>query len=131
MTIAGDWQWTAWGNFLHSLRTGQSGLLKSSGLDLFSYLAAHPEDRVVFDRAMIGIHGATASAVAVAYDFDTFDSIIDIGGGTGTLLKTILKVTRRPQGVLFDLPETAKAASEAIAQEGTDQPLRCCRRRLL
>jgi SAM-dependent methyltransferase len=118
MTIAGDWQWTAWGNFLHSLRTGQSGLLKSSGLDLFSYLAAHPEDRVFFDRAMIGIHGATAAAVTAAYDFDTFESIVDVGGGTGTLLKTILKATRGPRGVLFDLPETAKAASEAIAQEG-------------
>jgi SAM-dependent methyltransferase len=114
MTIAGDWQWASWGNFLHSLRTGQSGLLKSSGLDLFSYLAAHPEDRVFFDRAMIGIHGATAAA----YDFGAFESIVDVGGGTGTLLKTILKATRGLRGVLFDLPETAKAAREAILKEG-------------
>ena len=61
---------------------------------------------------MIGIHGAAASAVVAAYDFETFGSIIDVGGGTGTLLKTILKATRRPHGVLFDLPETAKAARD-------------------
>ena len=118
MTIAGDWQWAAWGNFLHSLRTGQSGLVKSSGFDLFSYLGAHPGDRACFDQAMIGIHGATASAIAVAYDFDVFELIVDIGGGTGALLKTILKATRRPRGVLFDLPETAKEARDAVAKEG-------------
>jgi ubiquinone/menaquinone biosynthesis C-methylase UbiE len=118
MTIAGGWQWTAWGNFLHSLRTGQSGLLKSSGLDLFSYLAAHPQEHACFNQAMIGIHGATASAVADAYDFSALDSIVDVGGGTGTLLKTILKATSHPRGVLFDLPETAKEAREAIAKEG-------------
>lgn len=118
MTIAGDWQWASWGNFLHSLRTGESGLRKFSGLDLFSYLAAHPEDRAYFDRAMIGIHGATAAAVVGAYDFDAFESIIDVGGGTGTLLKTILKATRHPRGMLFDLQQTVKSAREAIAQEG-------------
>jgi hypothetical protein len=118
MTIAGDWQWSAWGNFLHSLRTGQSGLLKSSGLDLFSFLAAHPQEQACFNEAMIGIHGATASAVAQNYDFNAFDSIVDVGGGTGTLLKTILKATRHPQGILFDLPETAMEARAAIANDG-------------
>jgi hypothetical protein len=118
MTIAGDWQWAAWGDFLHSLRTGQSGLLKSSGLDLFSYLAAHPEEHACFNQAMIGIHGATAAAVAEAYDFNTLDTIVDVGGGTGTLLKTILEATRHPRGILFDLPETAREARAAIAKDG-------------
>lgn len=118
LTIAGDWQWSAWGNFLHSLRTGESGLLKSSGLDLFSYLAAHCDDRAYFNEAMIGIHGATASVVATAYNFNAFDSIVDVGGGTGTLLKSILNATRRPRGVLFDLPETAREAREEFANEG-------------
>lgn len=118
LTIAGDWQWGAWGNFLHSLRTGESGLLKYSGLDLFSYLAAHPEDRSHFNEAMIGIHGATTSAIVTAYDFNSFDSIVDVGGGTGTLLKTILKATQRPHGVLFDLPETAQEARQGLAKDG-------------
>ena len=118
MTIAGDWQWGAWHNFLHSLRTGQSGLIKSSGHDLFSYLAAHPTDLACFNEAMIGIHGATAPAVAAAYQFDGFETIVDVGGGTGTLLTTILKATDRPRGVLFDLPDTAREASKIIAREG-------------
>jgi hypothetical protein len=118
MTIAGDWQWGAWQNFLHSLRTGQSGLVKSSGLDLFSFLAAHPADLACFNEAMVGIHGATAPAVAAAYDFDGFETIVDVGGGTGTLLTTILKATNRPRGVLFDLPETARESGKIIAREG-------------
>ncbi len=118
MTIAGDWQWSAWGNLLYSLRTGRSGLFKSTGLDLFSYLAAHPEHHASFNQAMIGIHGAAASAVASACDFDGFELIVDVGGGTGTLLTTILKAAPRPHGTLFDLPETAKAAHEAVAKQG-------------
>ena len=118
MTIAGDWQWNAWANFLYSLRTGQSGLLKSTGHDLFSYLAAHPDDRVCFNQAMIGIHGAELSAVATAYDFNDFESIVDVGGGTGTLLKEILKTVPHTRGILFDLPETAKEARKAVAAEG-------------
>jgi ubiquinone/menaquinone biosynthesis C-methylase UbiE len=118
MTIAGDWQWGAWHNFLHSLRTGESGLIKSSGQDLFSYLAAHPTDLACFNEAMIGIHGAIAPAVAAAYEFDGFETIVDVGGGTGTLLTTILKATDRPRGVLFDLPDTAREAGKIIAREG-------------
>ena len=118
MTIAGDWQWDAWQNFLYSVRTGESGLVKSTGHDLFSFLAAHPADRACFNEAMIGIHGATSSAVAAAYEFNRFDTIVDVGGGTGTLLTTIIKATRRPRGVLFDLPETASEAGKIIAREG-------------
>lgn len=118
MTIAGDWQWGAWQNFLHSVRTGESGLAKSTGHDLFSFLAAHPADLACFNEAMIGIHGATAPAVAAAYEFNSFETIVDVGGGTGTLLTTILKATDRPRGVLFDLPDTAREAAKIIAREG-------------
>lgn len=118
MTIAGDWQWGAWHHFLHSLRTGQSGLIKSCGHDLFSYLTAHPTDLACFNEAMIGIHGATATAIVAAYQFGGFETIVDVGGGTGTLLTTILKAAHRPRGVLFDLPDTAREAGKAIAREG-------------
>ena len=118
MTIAGDWQWGAWQNFLHSVRTGESGLIKSTGHDLFSFLAAHPADLACFNEAMIGIHGATASAVAAAYEFNGCQTIVDVGGGTGTLLTTILKATKRPRGVLFDLPGTTNEAGKVIAREG-------------
>jgi SAM-dependent methyltransferase len=110
LTIAGDWQWNAWANFLHSLKTGQSGLIQSSGCDLFSYLSSHPDDRSCFNQAMMGIHGAELSAVANAYDFNAFESVVDVGGGTGTLLKEILKAAPHTRGILFDLPETATEA---------------------
>jgi len=123
MTIAGDWQWNAWANFLYSLKTGHSGLHKSTGYDLFSYLSAHPDERACFNEAMIGIHGAELSAVADAYDFNSFKSIVDVGGGTGTLLKEVLKTAPHTRGILFDLPETAKEAREALVAD--DLSSRC------
>jgi hypothetical protein len=35
LTIAGSWQWKAWDQFLHALRTGQSGVEAAFGKDLF------------------------------------------------------------------------------------------------
>ena len=44
LTLAGDWQWQAWGAFLYSLETGKTGMEKVWGMPLFDYLAQHPEE---------------------------------------------------------------------------------------
>jgi ubiquinone/menaquinone biosynthesis C-methylase UbiE len=118
LTLAGDWQWKAWDNFLFSLRTGKPGLRAAFDLSLFDYLAAHPDDGMLFDEAMIGIHGAVAAAVVAACDFSRFHSVIDVGGGTGTLLRTILQAHANLRGTLFDLPDTIREARESVSAVG-------------
>jgi ubiquinone/menaquinone biosynthesis C-methylase UbiE len=116
LTIAGAWQWTAWHHFLHALRTGESGLSVAYGKDLFGFLAERPEDGARFNKAMVGMHGAIAPAVIAAYDFSRFESVVDIGGGTGALLSAILRAHPRMRGALFDLPETAPQARRLISE---------------
>jgi hypothetical protein len=118
LTLGGDWQWQAWGCFLHSLRTGEAGMNLAHGARLFDYLAVHPEDSAHFNRAMVGIHGADGAALVDAYDFSNFESIVDLGGGTGVLLTTILNSNGRLRGVLFDLPETSQQARALVAYHG-------------
>jgi hypothetical protein len=118
LTIAGDWQWKAWDNFLYSLQTGKPALGKVYGAELFDYLAAHPEDGANFNEAMVGIHGAVAPAVVDAYDFSAFRKIVDLGGGTGTLLTTILRANDAARGILFELPNTASQASRTVQASG-------------
>ena len=43
LTLAGEWQWKAWDNFLYSVATGEPGLRRAFGLSLFDYLAANPD----------------------------------------------------------------------------------------
>jgi O-methyltransferase domain len=59
-------------------------------MPMFDWLAQHPEDASLFSETMIGIHGAEPAAVAAAYDFSKFTTIVDVGGATGHLLATIL-----------------------------------------
>jgi SAM-dependent methyltransferase len=110
LTLAGDWQWQAWRHFLESLKTGKTGLAAAFGMDLFSYLRDNPEQGARFNEAMVGMYGAVGQAVLTAYDFSPFRNVIDLGGGTGRLLATILQSNERVRGALFELPETAAQA---------------------
>jgi SAM-dependent methyltransferase len=110
LTLAGDWQWQAWRHFLDSLRTGEPGLTKAFGADLFSYLRGNPEHGARFNEAMVGMYGGLGQAVVAAYDFSEFGSVADLGGGTGRLLATILQSNERLRGALFELRETASGA---------------------
>lgn len=120
LTVAGSWQWKAWDQFLQTLRTGESGMKAAFGKDLFGFLADEPLHSARFNDAMVGMHGAVASAVVAAYDFSQFKSIVDVGGGKGALLTTILKDQPHMRALLFDLPETGQAAHEFIAASGLE-----------
>jgi hypothetical protein len=121
LTLAGDWQWKAWDNFLYSLRTGKPALLEVFGKSLFEYLAANPEDGDHFDEAMVGMHGADGFAVAEAYDFSSFRTLVDLGGGTGALLTAILQSNEHLRGVLFELPKTIPQARNLIEARGLSE----------
>jgi tRNA A58 N-methylase Trm61 len=57
-------------------------------------------------------------AIVAGYDFDRFDRIVDVGGGTGALLTQILAVHPHPSGVVFDLPHVAQEATAEIDRAG-------------
>lgn len=118
LTLAGDWQWKTWDNFLYSIQTGQPAILKSLGKGLFDYLAANPEDGARFNEAMVGMHGGDGTAVAKVYEFSPFNTIVDLGGGTGTLLATILQSNPHLSGTLFELAETVPEARHLIEARG-------------
>lgn len=112
--MMGEEHYRAWGELLHSVRTGEPAFEKVYGRPVFEYLAEHPEQAAIFDRAMVSIHGRESSAVADAYDFTPFDAVADVGGGNGSLLCTILQRSPRLHGTLFDLPGVIDRASKTI-----------------
>jgi len=83
--------------------------------NLFEWLADHPEEATLFSETMVGFHGAEPAAVAAAYDFSRFGTVVDVGGATGHLLTTILKRYDGPCGVLFDLPHVEHDARELVS----------------
>ncbi len=102
--------WRGWEEMSNSLATGKPGFDKTFGMPLFEYLGQHPGLASHFSEAMVGFHNAEPPAVAKAYDFSTFTTIVDVGGATGNMLAAILSAHAGPRGVLFDLPHVVADA---------------------
>jgi hypothetical protein len=102
----------------HSVRTGETGFIKATGMNIFEALAQRPEEAQMFSETMVGFHGAEPPAVAEAYDFSTAGTIVDVGGATGNMLAAILGRHPQPRGVLFDLPHVVTGAPALLEQHG-------------
>ena len=89
----------------HSVRTGSPSIELAAGDGLWPYLVGHPEEAAIFGQAMTGKAAADTAAVLGAYDFAKFDTIADIGGGRGHLLRAVLDAVPTAEGFLFDLPD--------------------------
>src|SRR5262245_19449480 len=83
-------------------------------MPIFEHFTKNPERGAVFDKAMTGHHGPEADPMLDAYDFSGFKELVDVGGGNGSLLISILKRHSHMRGVLFDLPRVAERARPAI-----------------
>jgi hypothetical protein len=112
------WSWRAWEAAETSVRTGRTAFNEVFGEPVFDYLGKHPDESAVFNEGMTGFSGAEADAVAAAYDFGGFGTLIDVGGGHGHLLGTVLKKTPTLRGVVFDAPHVVAGAPALLMEMG-------------
>ncbi|WP_146985046.1 methyltransferase [Bradyrhizobium macuxiense] len=115
------WVGSGFANFDHSLQTGGTGFKKAQGMPFFDYLAQHPEAASVFTQAMVGLHGEEPPAVAGAYDFSRFKTVVDVGGASGNMLVAILARYPEPRGLLFDLPHVVLEAEQSLKVSGVSE----------
>ena len=93
-----------WDRFTELPETARAGHPRYDMAGLVQYYAAHPDESAIFNAAMVSKARTTLPAVAAGYDFSGFDTIADIGGGRGHLLRAILDRASRARGILFELP---------------------------
>jgi hypothetical protein len=104
--------WDSWTELLHGLKTGEIPFVKAHGVHPFEYLEQHPDDLAVFGESMTSLSGTENPTIAAAYKFSAIRTLVDIGGGHGSLLATILKVNPKLKGVLFDQPSVIARAKQ-------------------
>lgn len=102
----------------HSARTGRSAFTKAHGMPIFEWMPNHPEEAAIYNSAMASLTTTTARAVAGAYDFSGAKTIVDVGGGHGTLLAEILIAAPHARGLLFDAPHVADVARSRLGERG-------------
>ena len=114
----GDVQWRTWGQLGHSVRTGGTAFKHVHGMENWQYRAQHPEANAMFNAAMTSFSSQVTGAVVAAYDFSRFGTLVDVGGGLGQLLATILAATPSLRGLLFDQPHVVANAGRILADAG-------------
>src|SRR5437667_78607 len=114
--------WRPWGELGHSVRTGQPAFDRVFLCVLVpekSYAATTALDsQVLFDAAMTSISTWESKAVVAAYDFSGTSTLVDVAGGHGLMIMTILKANRKMRGVLFDLPHVTAGAATLLRTGG-------------
>ena len=108
----------AWGQFLHSVRSGASAFAQVHGLPEWEYNQRHPEAGARFDAAMTAVTAQTTAALLAAYDFAPFGTVVDVGGGHGAFLAAVLAAHPGARGVLFEQPHVVAGVDAALAAAG-------------
>ncbi len=99
-----EWHGRAWSHLDYCVRTGKQALDHIYGVHIFEYLKQHPEEARIFDDAMTALSMIDGPAVAEAYSFDGIHSIVDVAGGHGFLLSTIMARHPHLKGTLYEAP---------------------------
>jgi hypothetical protein len=88
------------------------------GTDVWSWRAERPEESTLFDGAMRALTGAGNQALLDAYDFSRFGTVVDVGGGNGTLIASILHAHPGVRGVVFDQQHVIAGAEAVLRDAG-------------
>jgi len=100
--VGRPYHWQTWASLEHSVRTGENAFRHVHGTDVWDYRVQHPDESAIFDLAMSALTRASNSALTEAFDFGRFATIVDVGGGRGTLLAALLEAYPALRVVLFD-----------------------------
>jgi 2-polyprenyl-3-methyl-5-hydroxy-6-metoxy-1,4-benzoquinol methylase len=109
--------WAAWGHLGHSVRTGDNAFEALHGIDVWTHRERTPEQNAIFNDNMTALSSLVADAVAAAYDFSDLTTVVDVGGGKGVLLETVLARHEHLSGTVFDLAHVVAVAPTPGASE--------------
>ena len=91
-----------WGDLLYCIQTGESAFNHRWGMGVFDYYKSHPDEAEIFEKSMNNFSATEVAAIAPAYDFAEFTTVVDVGGGYGEMLAQLLQQYPHHQGILFD-----------------------------
>jgi hypothetical protein len=102
-----------WASLRNALKTGQGGTVGR-----WAALERSDEETRIFDLAMHANAAWIARGLAAAWDFSPYGTVVDVGGGDGTLIEAILSANPAARGVLLERPQAIAHAGERLQQAG-------------
>src|SRR5262245_54041824 len=118
--LSGQRIWAAQAQLAACVRSGASARTLGGGSDDFAHLDGDGEAAALFHRAMTNLTQPVADALVDRVDFVGARRVVDIGGGYGQLIATLLRAHRHLHGVLVDLPHAIEPAAAWLAAQGVE-----------
>ncbi len=113
-----------WSTLAEAVRSGKATIPVLRGKGFFEYLSDDAHLAKLFNDAMTSISEMAERAVVAAFDFNACPVVVDVGGGHGRLLATILAAAPSTRGVLYELSDVAVGAPPLLAKLGVAERVR-------
>jgi hypothetical protein len=101
-----------------SVKTGTSSFERVHGESFWDRMRRLPDEYAMFNHALADLRGDEHQRIAEAYDWSDVNTVVDVGGGAGSLLAAILETHPETRGVLIDQPEVQPDAARLLAARG-------------
>jgi len=116
--MADPFHFRVYADIMHSVVTGQPAVEKTIGMPVFEYFQRDRDLSEVFNDAMTAFSAFVVPAALEAYDFSGIGLLVDVAGGHGQVLASILQKYPGMRGVLFDLEHVIAGAIPRLEQAG-------------
>ena len=116
--MLGEEHYLSWANLMHSVRTGENAFRHRYGCSVFQWYERTPERGAIFDGAMGDLSRPHSEALLAAFDCSAIGQLVDVGGGRGELMMTVLRANPRLRGVVFDQPHVLEPVTVPADLDG-------------
>jgi hypothetical protein len=118
--FCGEHGWRAWGDLMAGVQTGRPSHERGIVAEPFVEFGEDPESSRNFNQAMSEGTRREAPGIIGSYDFTQFSTLVDVGGGDGTLLAEIVAATPGLRGVVVDTAPGSAQAPDRLRAAGVD-----------
>src|SRR3954469_20577185 len=102
----------------YSLETGHAAHDHAMGQKVWEYMRDHPDDNAAFNKGLAEIRPDEQAAIAAAYNWTGTTTVVDVGGGAGALLASIVTDNPGVRGILLDRPDVLPDADHLLTARG-------------
>jgi ubiquinone/menaquinone biosynthesis C-methylase UbiE len=118
--LYGEEHYHAMSELLQSVKRGGTAFEHAYRKPHFTYLASNPDAARAYYEAQSAAAARSAAAVVGAFDFHDAGTVVDVGGGSGQLIRAVLHANPGVSGVLVESSGMARKARARLHAEGLD-----------